>query len=193
MDTIILKDRITTRLTDEEFFWFCQENRDLRIERNNKLEIVIMAPVTTLSNYSSGSAFAQLYLWSLQSKTGLAFDSSTGFTLPDRSVYSPDAAWVSFARWNKLSTEEKDRFAPVCPDFVIEVKSKYDHMTDLHEKMQTWLNNGSLLGWLINPQDEVVFIYTRNRPTEQFHGFGKKLAGEAPVDGFSLDLSLLRI
>ncbi len=193
MDSIVLKDRITTRMTDEEFFWFCQENKDLRIERNSNLEIVIMAPVTTLSSYSSGAAFAQLYAWSLQSKKGLAFDSSTGFTLPDRSVYSPDAAWVSFLRWNHLSEGEKDRFASVCPEFVIEVKSKHDDLRDLKAKMHTWIKNGALLGWLIHPQNQTVFVFRDDETVEEIQGFDRTLMGTGPVSGFVLDLSLLCI
>ena len=121
METIVLKDRITGNLTDEEFLWFCLENKDLRIERNSNLEITIMSPVTTKSNYSSGAAFAVLYMWSISTGKGYAFDSSTGFTLPDRSVFSPDASWVSNEKWNSLSEEDKDRFAPICPEFIIEV------------------------------------------------------------------------
>jgi Uma2 family endonuclease len=193
MDAIILKDRFTGSMTDEEFLWFCQENKDLRIERNSNLEIIIMSPVTTRSNYGSGAAFAQLYLWNSQHKKGLVFDSSTGFTLPDRSVLSPDASWVSLEKWNALSDEDKDRFAPICPEFIIEVRSKSDSLEDLQNKMTVWIKNGAQSAWLIDPREKISYIYHPKKEVRIINGLDKKLQGEGSVVGFELDLSLLRI
>lgn len=193
MDTVVLKDRFSTGMTDEEFLWFCQENKDLKIERNSNLEIIIMSPVTTKSNYGSGAAFAQLYMWSIKNKNGYAFDSSTGFTLPDRSVFSPDASWVSLEKWNALSEEDKDRFAPVCPEFVIEVRSKSDSLEDLQKKMLVWIKNGTQLAWLIDPREKTSYIYRPEKEMEEVKGLDVKISGEGPVDGFDLDLSLLKM
>jgi Uma2 family endonuclease len=119
METIVLRDRITSNMTDEEFLWFCQENKDLRIERNSRLEILIMSPVTTISGNHSGEVCRQLANWSIQNNTGVSFDSSTGFTLPDRSVFSPDASWVSNKKWDALSQEDKDSFDQLLREFLI--------------------------------------------------------------------------
>lgn len=193
METIILKDRFTGSMTDAEFLWFCQENKDLRIERNSKLEIIIMSPVTTLSNYGSGAVFAQLYMWSLQNGNGLAFDSSTGFTLPDRSVLSPDASWLSKEKWNALSDHDKDRFAPVCPEFIIEVRSKSDSLEDLQAKMKVWIKNGAELAWLIDPREKTTYIYHPKEELRVVKGLDKTMQGSGAVAGFVLDLSLLTI
>jgi Uma2 family endonuclease len=193
MDAIILKDRVTGSMTDEEFLWFCQENKDLRIERNSNLEIIIMSPVTTRSNYGSGAAFAQLYLWNTQQIKGLVFDSSTGFTLPDRSVLSPDACWVSKSGWNALSDEDKDRFAPICPEFIIEVRSKSDSLEDLQNKMNVWIKNGAQSAWLIDPREKVSYLYHPEKELRIVKGLDKKLIGEGLVAGFELDLSQLSI
>lgn len=193
METIILKDRVTSSMTDEEFLWFCLENKDLRIERNSNLEIIIMSPVTTKSNYGSGAAFAQLYMWSIQTKKGYAFDSSTGFTLPDRSVFSPDASWVSKEKWSALSDDDKDRFAPICPEFIIEVRSKSDSLEDLQKKMFVWITNGAQSAWLIDPIEKTSYLYQPNQNVELVRGLETKIEGEGPIKGFILDLALLKI
>jgi len=193
MDTFVLKDSVTGGMTDEEFLRFCLENKDLRIERNSNLEIIIMSPTTTKSGYSSGEAFAQLSYWNRKQGNGIVFDSSVGFTLPDRSVLSPDASWVSLKKWNQLSEEDKDKFAPVCPEFVIEVRSKSDYLEDLIRKMNVWIKNGTQLAWLIDPRDEVSYIFRQGKTEEEVKGLNKQLRGEGPVEGFVLDLSLLKI
>jgi Uma2 family endonuclease len=116
MEAVVLKDSITGNMSDEEFFRFCLENKDLRIERNSNLEIIIMSPVTTKYSFYSGAVYVQLYNWNAREKKGIAFDSSAGFTLSDRSVLSPDASWVSREVWDSLSEEDQNRFAPICPE-----------------------------------------------------------------------------
>lgn len=193
METVVLKDRFSTGMTDEEFQWFCQENKYLKIERSSNLEIIIMGPVTTKSNYGSGAAFAQLYMWSITNRKGYSFDSSTGFTLPDRSVFSPDASWVSLEKWNILSEEDKDRFAPLCPEFVIEVRTKSDSLEDLQSKMLVWIKNGAQLAWLIDPREKTTYIYQPEKELEVVLGLDQKIEAESPVKGFVLDLSLLKM
>lgn len=194
MEAVVLRDSVTGQVTDEEFLRFCLENPDLRIERNSNLEIIIMSPVGTLSGYSSGQAFAQLAEWNKKSKnTGLVFESSVGFTLSDRSVLSPDASWLSRNKWEMLSQDEKERFAPVCPEFVIEVRSKSDSIDTLRKKMQVWIKNGAEIAWLIDPVSECSWIYKPGSGEKEIKGFKDiRLVGEGPVEGFVLDLSLLK-
>lgn len=192
METIILKDRVTNKMTDEEFLWFCQENRDLRIERNSNLEILLMSPVTSLSGFWNAEVLRQLANWAIEQKGGFVFDSSTGFTLPDRSVLSPDASWVSKTKWVALSAEDKNKFAPVCPEFVIEIRSKSDSLEDLQAKMKNWIANGTQLAWLLDPSQKDFHIYRASGEAEKIQGFDKKLKGEGPVEGFVLDLGQIR-
>lgn len=193
METIILKDSVTGSMTDDEFLKFCLENPDLRIERNSNLEIIIMSPVTSLSGFYSAEVCGQLRDWNRRTRAGIVFDSSAGFTLPDRSVLSPDAAWVSSKVWNKLTKEEKNRFAPVCPEFVIEVRSKTDSIEDLKSKMRVWIKNGADAAWLIDPDNEISYVFRPGKSEEKVQGFDKKIKGEGPVEGFELDLSLLKL
>ncbi len=191
MDAVVLRDGISNRFSDEEFFWFCQGNKDLRIERNSNLEISIMSPSTSLSGSHSGEVFRQLSNWNVESGKGETFDSSSGFTLADRSVFSPDASWISSVRWNSLSKTQKDSFAPICPEFVIEVSSKSDRTEDLLDKMMIWLKNGSQLAWLIDPRDMKVNIFRPDQETEIIDGFDRIISATEPVHGFNLDLRRL--
>lgn len=190
MEALVLRDSITGSMTDEEFFKFCVENQNLRIERNSNLQIIIMSPVSSLSGLHSSEVFTQLAIWSKKDGRGLVFDSSTGFTLPDRSVLSPDACWISLAKWNKLTREDRDKFAPVCPDFVIEVGSKTDDLETLKEKMNVWIKNGAQLGWLIDPRSKTSYIFRPETGEEKVEGF-TLINGEKPVEGFDLDLTTL--
>ena len=190
VDTITLKG--LERLTDDEFFHFCQQNRDLRVERNCKGEIIIMSPTGMRSGERSGEAFGQLYMWNRQYRTGHVLDSSTGFTLPDGSVLSPDASWVSNEKWDALSPEERTKFAPVCPEFVVEVKSPSDQLGTVKDKMEVWIRNGCQLAWLIHPELETVFIYRADGSRDELHGFGRRVLGEDVLPSFELELSALR-
>jgi Uma2 family endonuclease len=192
MEALVLRDSITGNMSDEEFLKFCLENRGLRIERNSNLEIIIMSPVSTLSGLHSSEIFFQLANWSKKDGRGLVFDSSTGFTLPDRSVLSPDASWMSLEKWNNLTMEDRDKFAPVCPDFVIEVCSKTDDIDALKEKMNVWIKNGAQLGWLIDPRNKTFFIFRSSKPVEEVRNF-TIIKGGGPVEGFVLDLTVLAV
>jgi len=191
MQTVILKDHITNQLNDEEFFQFCIENRDLRIERNSNLEIVIMSPTSSLSGKINTEIIRQLSNWNVLKKTGEVFDSSTGFTLPDRSVFSPDASWVSSAKWSALTEEQKNSFSPVCPEFIIEIRSKSDSFQEMHNKMNKWIMNGCQLGWLIDPLNKEVHSYKPGQSPEIVYGFTQPVYANVPVEGFVLDLSFL--
>ncbi len=187
----VLKGKVIHQMTDDEFYQFCVDNTELNIERNQQQEIIIMSPTGTISGFNSSECFGQLYLWNKQSKLGKTFDSSTGFLLPDTSVRSPDAAWVSNAQWNQLTDEQKKKFAPLCPEFIIEVKSDTDKLGELQKKMQMWLSNGCRLAFLIDPEAKQSFVYQQQAEVKRMQGFDKLLSGGAVLPGFQLDLSEL--
>ncbi len=191
MNNIIIKGTYLDRMTDDEFFQFCQENQDLRIERNENLEIIFMTPTGSISGYYNNEVSRQLANWNVEKKLGKTFDSSTGFTLSDRSVRSPDASWLSNHQWQQLSQNQKEKFAPVCPEFVIELRSSSDEIEDLQEKMNMWIHNGCQLGWLIDFQEQATYIYRADGTAEKVTGFDRKLSGEDILPGFELDLSEL--
>lgn len=179
-----------TRLTEEQFVQLCQENRDLRFELTADKELVIMAPTGSETGRRSGELFYSLTVWAKKDGTGLSFDSSTGFTLPNGAIRSPDASWVSRERWQALTSEQRRGFAPLCPDFVLELRSPTDQLSPLQEKMQEYIDNGARLGWLIDPAQKRVYIYRPNQPIEQLDN-PSSLSGELLLTGFVLDLNAI--
>jgi len=153
-------------LTEEQFELLCQENPELRLELTAQGELSIMPPTGSEGGWRSGRAFYSLTAWADQNGTGISFDSSTGFTLPNGAIRSPDASWIRRERWTALTKAQRVKFAPICPDFVIEVRSQTDKLPDLLEKMQEYLDNGARLGWLIDPLEQRVYIYRPGRPVE---------------------------
>ncbi len=192
MNAFILRGSFTGKMTDEEFLKFCLDNPELRIERNSNLEIVIMSPAGSLSGLFSGEVYGQLRDWNKITQTGFVFVSSAGFTLPDRSVFSPDASWIRKDRWQALSKEQRRGFAPICPEFIIEVKSPSDLLSDLKKKMALWIQNGAQLAWLIDPFDETVYIFRPNGSEQVIEGFNQGVRGEGDLEGFVLDTSPLQ-
>ncbi|MBC7923404.1 MAG: Uma2 family endonuclease [Ferruginibacter sp.] len=191
METIVLKRKYLGGMTDAEFFSFCQEYENLKIERDSQGNIFLMAPTgidTSDMNFSVGG---ELYVWNKRTKAGKAFDSNAGFTLPNGAVRSPDAAWLSWERYNRLSKKEKEVFAPVCPDFVIELRSKTDRLKASQEKMEEWMANGCRLAWLIDPVEQKAYVYRPGREVETLVSFDASLRGEEILPGFELDLKIL--
>jgi len=178
---------VTIDLTDEQFFQLCQHNRDLRFERSASGELIIMLPTGSDTGSRNIDLSYQLQGWSRQNNLGLAFDSSTGFKLPNGANRSPDAAWIKRERWEALATEEKEKFAPLCPDFVVELRSKTDSLEKLQAKMQEYIENGARLGWLLDRKNQRVEIYRLNEEVEilQSPSF---LSGEDVLPGFVLEL-----
>ncbi len=174
-------------LTDEQFFEVCQKNRDLRFERNAKGDLIIMPPTGSETSDRNAELTYQLRAWSRQNKGGKSFDSSGGFRLPNGAQRSPDASWVTMERWNNLTQEEKEKFAPLCPDFVVELMSPNDSLEKTREKMQEYRENGAKLGWLINRQQKQVEIYRPNKEVEILQ-FPETLSGEDILPEFVLDL-----
>lgn len=192
--SILLGGSYLERMTDNEFFAFCQQHPELRIERTANHEIVIMSPTGSRSGKRNAQLIFQLGKWCEQHQDlGEYFDSNTGFTLPDGSVLSPDASWVSAAKWNALTTDQQDKFAPVCPEFVVELKSATDSTKTLQAKMQNWLSNGAQLAWLFVPETETTYIYRPGQPEpEVVQSFENELSGEAVLPGFRLRLAELQ-
>ncbi|MBG1260040.1 Uma2 family endonuclease [Nostoc sp. BAE] len=175
-------------LTDEQFFQLCQNNRDLKFERTASGELIIMPPTGSSTSDRNADLTYQLRAWSRQNKLGKSFDSSGGFKLPNGAERSPDASWVKMERWNALSEAEKERFAPLCPDFVVELMSPSNSLEKTRAKMREYIENGARLGWLINRGQQQVEIYRPNREVEILQS-PKTLLGENILPGFVLDLA----
>lgn len=178
-------------MSDEELCDFCQANPHLRVERDENNQIYLMAPVGGETGRKHIKITSAIDRWNSERKAGEVFDSSTGFKLSDKSMRSPDAAWVTAEKWNSLSKQERKRFLPFAPDFVVEVQSPSDDLEPAREKMYKWIRNGSRLGWLIAPEEETVFIYRADGTVDKVQGFDKKLSGEGVLPGFEFDLSVL--
>lgn len=174
-------------LTDEQFWQLCQNNRDYRFERTASGELIIMPPTGSETGNRNIKIAAQLEVWSSQNNLGLAFDSSSGFKLPNGANRSPDASWIRRDRWDALTAEEQQGFAPICPDFVIELRSKSDSLKELQEKMQEYMENGARLGWLIDRKNQRVEIYRQGQDVEILEN-PATLSGEDVLSGFILDL-----
>ncbi|MCC2544956.1 Uma2 family endonuclease [Hymenobacter sp. BT175] len=193
-DIITLRGPVLAGMSDDQFFEFCQQHPELRIERSAQHEILIMSPTGSRSGKRNARLNGQLYIWWTQHQDlGEIFDSNSGFTLPDGAVLSPDASWVSAAKWNALTPEQQDKFAPVCPEFVVELKSSSDSPKTLQAKMLDWLRNGAQLAWLLVPETETAYIYRPGQSEpEVVHGFDIALSGEDVLPGFRLELRELR-
>jgi len=172
-------------LTDEELIRFSEVNKPHRFERNRDGEIVMMSPVGGIGATHEAFVAASLYQWNDTAKSGVVFMANAGFNLPDGSCLSPDAAWVSLARWNALTPEEQAGFPPLCPEFLIEVRSRSDSRRRMEEKMHLWLENGAQLAWLVDPIDATVTVYS---PGQAAHTLERPVIVEAgePVAGFVL-------
>lgn len=190
LDKVILKGP-EVKMSDAEFFRFCQDNRDLNIERNAQREIIIMSPTYAKTGLINLRIATQLDVWNETARLGVAFDSSAGFTLPDGSVRSPDVSWMTQDKWNALTEAEQESFAPVCPDFVLELKSKTDRLTDLQDKMNSYLTNGVKLGWLIDWEASTVYIYERGAELRTHTDLSVPLSADPVLPGFQLDFDRL--
>mgnify|MGYP002654475771 CR=1 FL=1 len=186
MDTVTLK-LDTVNLTDEQFYRLCLVNGDRPLERNAQGDLIVMPPVGGLSGNREANFIADLVFWNRRTGLGKVFSSSTIFRLPNGGDRSPDAAWVSLERWQQLSREQQEKFPPLCPDFVIELRSRTDNLSDLQAKMQEYLTSGLRLGWLVNPQQQLVEIYHPNQAVVQVT-LPTTLNGESILPGFSLEL-----
>jgi Uma2 family endonuclease len=176
-------------LTDEQFYQLCQNNRELKFERTVNGELIIMSPVGGESGNREAELIIDLGVWNRQTGLGYTFSSSTVFKLPNGADRSPDAAWIWRERWEALTPEQRRKFPPIAPDFVIELRSATDSLEMLREKMREYLDAGVRLGWLINPQQQQVEIYRVGQEVE-VRNLPAELSGEDVLPGFSWSLDL---
>ena len=175
-------------LTDEQFYQLCINNPDLNIERSAKGVLIFMVPVGGEGGSWEADYIIDVGNWNRQTKLGKVFSSSTLFKLPGGGDRAPDAAWVELSRWQNLTPEQRRKFPPIAPDFVIELRSPTDDLGMLQEKMQEYLNSGVRLGWLFNPQDQQVEIY-RQGQVKEVRSLPTELSGEAVLPGFVLQVN----
>jgi len=184
---IVLQMRPVFEMTDEQFFEFCQLNRDYRIERTANGEIMIMSPTGSETGNRNAKLTQQLGNWTDKDGTGIDFDSSSAFRLPNGADRSPDAAWITLEKWNAIPANLQVRFAPVCPDFVVEIRSPSDSLKPLQDKLQEYIENGASLGWLIDRKNRNVYVYRSQAEVECLEN-PVKVSGEPVLSGFVLNM-----
>ncbi|RUT09639.1 hypothetical protein DSM106972_001340 [Dulcicalothrix desertica PCC 7102] len=175
-------------LTDEQFFELCQRNRDYQFERTASGEVLIMSPSGSDTDRRNVKITTKLDIWNEKSNLGEVFGPSAGFKLPNGAERSPDASWIKRERWDALSEKEQDIFAPICPDFVVELRSPSDSLKELQKKMEEYIQNGVRLGWLIDRKNKRVEIYRPNQDVEILQN-PATLSGEDILPGFILDMA----
>ena len=181
--------RMERRMTDAELLRFCSANEPLQVERDSNGDLILMSP----SHSDGGSIEVEIAIelgnWARADGRGKVFGPTAGFTLPDSSMRAPDAAWILLERWNALTEHQrKDSYAPICPEFVIELRSRKDRLKNSQEKMHMWIANGAELAWLIDPERKVIEVY-RPGETVEIHENPTSVHGSGPVQGFELVLA----
>ncbi|WP_017316329.1 Uma2 family endonuclease [Mastigocladopsis repens] len=190
MSALILQLPPSLKLTDEEFEQLVAVNQELRLELDAQGELIIMSPTGGETGNRNFDLLGQLWFWSRQNNLGKAFDSSTGFKLPNGATRSPDASWITIERWERLTPQQRKKFLPLCPDFAVELVSESDDIEETQAKMREYIENGLRLGWLIHPQEKQVEIYRPHVAVEVLYS-PKNLSGEDVLPGFVLDLELI--
>jgi len=184
---VVLHTRPALEIDEEQFFEFCQLNRDWRIERTAEGDLEIMPPTGGETSNRNAILTHQVTGWAMRDATGVAFDSNGGFILPNGAVRSPDASWVRRERLANLTAEQKRKFLPLCPDFVIELRSPSDPLATIQAKMEEYVENGARLGWLLDPEERKVHFYKPGESARVLNSLDK-LSGEPVLPGFVLDL-----
>jgi Uma2 family endonuclease len=185
---IYLPRRFT--VTDGQFQELAQSNPGLRMERTTEGELIVMPPTGSEGGIYNAEITTDITIWNRQTQLGKVFDSSTGFRLPNGATRSPDTAWVTNERWNALTGEQRQQFAPICPDFVVELASISDDLDTLRQKMREYIENGCRLGWLVIPKTRQVEIYRQDGTVEQLQS-PSTLSGETVLPKLTFDLALL--
>ncbi|MBL1209145.1 Uma2 family endonuclease [Geminocystis sp. GBBB08] len=179
---------VISKIDDQKFYQLCRHNPELKLEQNQKGELIIMSPTGGETGKKNADLIIDFGIWNRQKKLGYIFDSSTCFKLPKGSNRSPDLAYIQKERWDNLTLEEKIKFPPIAPDFVLELMSKTDSLKDTQDKMEEYIDNGVKLGWLINPEKKEVEIYRLGQKKEVLNN-PKVLSGEDILPDFTLDLT----
>ena len=170
-------------LTDEGFYQLCRDNPDLRIELTAKGELILMSPSGARTGHRESNINLSLAAWSKTDGTGIAFGSSAGFTLPNGAKRAPDASWMRLERWNQLTADEQEVFSPVCPDFVVELRSPSDTVAELKEKLSEYIANGARLGWLLDPMNKTAYVYRPGQEPQRLDN-PDWIEGETVLPGF---------
>lgn len=186
----LIKTKSIGGMTEEQFIQFCQENIDLRFERNDIGDIIIMEPTGSDTDFLNVNIIADLVNWNRQSKLGYVFGNNAGFTLPNKAVRSPDGAFIERACYDTLPASDRKKFAHICPDFIIEIHSESDQEKVLRDKMEEWMDNGCHLAWMITPQRKETEVFRRNGERE-IVPFDRPLDGEEVLPGFLITLSTI--
>ena len=187
MTSLTLNLNSIIKLTSEQFYQLCKTNPELKLERNAQGELIVMPPTGGETGRSNVNLILQVARWNEEKQLGEVFDSSTGFTLPSGAERSPDVSWIEKSRWDGLTKEQKERFIPLCPDFVIEIMSPSDNLKKLQNKMFEYLENGCRLGWLINRKKQQVEIYRQGKEVEVLR-LPETLSGEDVLPEFVLNM-----
>ena len=174
-------------ISDDEFFDFCQRHKDLRIERESDGEIIIMPPTFSETGGKNFSLTGKFAVWVEKDASGKGFDSSSGFTLPNGAVRSPDLSWIKLEKWKALTKKKREKFAHICPDFVVELRSESDSLPKLKAKMEEYIENGASLAWLIDPLERNVYVYRPEKEIEILEN-PSEISGEPLLQGFVLNL-----
>jgi len=185
--SVLVHMRPLFEMNDEQFEEFCRLNRDLRIEMTAEGDLIIMSPTFGRTGNRNFKLTALVYLWSERDGTGVGFDSSTLFVLPNGAKRSPDVSWVRKTRLATLTDEQKNKFLPLCPDFVLELRSSSDSLAEVQAKMREYMDNGAQLGWLLDPSTRSVYVYRANGTVEQIEN-AETVAGDPLMPAFVLNL-----
>jgi Uma2 family endonuclease len=188
--SFLMPDLTSLRLTAEQFEQVCRDNPDLRLELTSTGGLIVMPPAGSKTGKRNFNLSAQFGAWVKKDGTGIGFDSCTGFTLPNGAVRSPDVSWVRRERWDALTEDEQEEFAPLCPDFVIELRSRWNTLKAQQEKMQEYLENGTQLGWFIDPRHRRVYIYRQGKEVEVLKD-AATVSADPILPGFELQLTEL--
>lgn len=178
------------KMTPAQFLQLCADNGELRMELTAERELIIMPPTGSLTGLRNNNLNYQLTHWAYRDGTGVVFDSNGGFALPNGAIRAPDASWLLRSRWESLTPAEQAGFAPICPDFVIELRSPSDSLAVVQAKMAEYLDNGARLGWLIDPQARRVYVYRPDRPVALLDA-PETVSGDPELPGFTLDLTAI--
>ncbi|MGB3653855.1 MAG: Uma2 family endonuclease [Rivularia sp. (in: cyanobacteria)] len=190
MTALTLQIPPSLKFTDDEFEQIVAFNQELRLELTAQGELIIMSPTGGETGNRNFEIYIDLGIWNRKYRLGKAFDSSTGFKLPNGATRSPDASWILLERWEELTPQQRKKYLPLCPDFAVELVSESDDVEDTRKKMREYIENGLRLGWLINPKDKQVEIYRAGKEVEVLQS-PTNLSGEDVLSGFSLDLQMI--